>query len=51
MKKINMNGVLKGISIMVATGTLISAIFAKDESALYEKMMDDKIAKALSDKK
>lgn len=50
-KKPSMNGFLKVVSIVVAAGTLISAIFAKDEHEEYEKMMDEKIAKALSENK
>ena len=38
--KITMGGFLKGVSIIVAAGTLISAIFTKDDDEKLEEMVD-----------
>ena len=50
MKKINMGGFLKGVSIVVAAGTLISAIFSKDPDKEISEIVDKKVAEALASK-
>lgn len=48
MKKLNMDGFLKVVGIVVASGGLISAIFAKDDTAKIEEIVDKKLAEKLS---
>jgi hypothetical protein len=54
MKKMNMDGFLKVVGIVVAAGTLVSAIFTKNESEMIEEIVDkkveEKLAEALADR-
>lgn len=49
--KFKMEAFLKGVSIIVAAGGLVSAIFTKDDDERIAKIVDEKLAKALSEKK
>lgn len=48
--KINMGGFLKMVSIVVAAGTLVSAIFTPDEDKELDDKIKDAVEKALSEK-
>lgn len=50
MNKINMNGFLKIVGIVVAAGGLVSAIFTPDDDKELEKKVDEAVKKALSEK-
>lgn len=51
MKKIDSGVLLKGVSIVVAAGTLISAIFSKDSDKELNDKIDKAVKKALSENK
>lgn len=50
MKKPTMGGFLRAVSIVVAAGTLISAIFTKDEDKKLKEMVDESVQNYLSSK-
>lgn len=49
MKKLNMDGFLKVVGIVVAAGGLVSAVFAKSDSKMIEEIVDKKVEERLAE--
>ena len=49
MNKFNMDGFLKVVGIVVAAGGLVSAVFAKSDSAMIEEIVDKKVEEKVAE--